>query len=260
MTPNSASYDVWDFSDSALVVGRTFEDAEAGITITPVTIGATATLNVTVVPSANCSRNDPTASIAGGAASVAAGTAVNYSVAVVNNDGNGCAPSIFTLNAVLPAGWTGTFGATSSTLSPGGSVTVPLTVTSAPDTPVGTYVVNVTATSGSYYGSSNGTYVVGGAFTTTVATSKSVYTRGNSVVASATVISGGRPIANAGVTFAFGRPDGTMVSQSAKTNSNGVATAKYRVSQKDPLGMWFVRESAAYKGLSASASTNFSVQ
>jgi uncharacterized protein YfaS (alpha-2-macroglobulin family) len=96
--------------------------------------------------------------------------------------------------------------------------------------------------------------------TESVATNKTVYARNDTVRMTASVSAGGLPIANAAVSFTLVKADGTQVTQSASTDSSGVATSSYRLSRKDAAGAWQVRANASRSGSTASASSAFTVQ
>ncbi|MGV8943534.1 NEW3 domain-containing protein [Thermomonas sp.] len=93
----------------------------------------------TTPPVAACTRVAPTVSLTGPTTTQNAGSAVSYTVNVRNNDTATCAATAFSVARSVPAGWTGTLGSTSLTLSPGIASTTSLTVTSP-----------TTATGGSY--------------------------------------------------------------------------------------------------------------
>ena len=60
-----------------------------------------------------------------------AGTSVDYTVSVGNNDSNACAATSFSLVTSVPSGWTGALAATTLNLAPGANATTTLSVTSA---------------------------------------------------------------------------------------------------------------------------------
>jgi len=162
MTPGSSLN--FDWQDSALTVGKSFTDPDAGVTISPLAVDASgAAVSITIAPAA-CIHADPAVSLTPSESQwMAAGTAVNYTVTVTNHDGATCADATFALTSVVPSGWSGTYDNTSLTLAPGASGSRTLTVTSPLSAVDGFYAVTATATNGaatSYTGSATATYVV----------------------------------------------------------------------------------------------------
>ena len=95
MTPDSQIY---DWRDPALEVGESYADSEAGVTISPVSVGSNgAAVSVTLGPSA-CTRATPTVALSPSQSQwVQAGTPVTYTVSVTNHDNGECSASSFTL-------------------------------------------------------------------------------------------------------------------------------------------------------------------
>ena len=62
---------------------------------------------------------------------MAAGTTVQYTGSLTNQDGSGCAASDFTVSAAIPTGWSAT--TENLYLAPGASAAVTLSITSAVD-------------------------------------------------------------------------------------------------------------------------------
>jgi M6 family metalloprotease-like protein len=78
--------------------------------------------------------------------SVAAGTAVSFTLSVTNKDVSPCTASVFNLASSVPSGWTGALTAASLSVLPGASASKPLTVTSPTSATNGSYTVNSSAT------------------------------------------------------------------------------------------------------------------
>ncbi|HET9975799.1 MAG TPA: NEW3 domain-containing protein [Burkholderiaceae bacterium] len=262
MTPNTVP--TFDMTDAALLPGQAFVDSAAGVTVTLTARDAVqATVQVTLGAPSGCVRANPTVTVAAGAAAVAAGTAVAYATSVTNNDNAGCGASALNLQSTLPAGWSGSFASPTLALMPGAAASTTLTVTSPASTVAGSYPVGVKAISGSspaHSGSASSSYAVAGALTTSVATNSAVYRRNDMVTMTASVRSGGAPVANAGVVFTIVKPNGATVAYNAVSNASGVASASYRVARKDPLGAWQVHNNASFQGSSANAASAFAVQ
>src|SRR5262249_44071206 len=77
--------------------------------------------------------------------SVAAGTAVAFTVTVTNNDSSACSASTFDLTNSVSSGWTASYSSASLTLSPGAAGSSTLTVTSPAGAANGSYRVIATA-------------------------------------------------------------------------------------------------------------------
>jgi uncharacterized protein YfaS (alpha-2-macroglobulin family) len=90
----------------------------------------------------------------------------------------------------------------------------------------------------------------------TVATDQTSYTRNQSVSIKATVRSGSAPVANTTVNFTVKKSNGSLVTGTATTGSNGTAIYKLRLTKKDPVGNYEAEAGA----MSATAATNFMVQ
>jgi len=99
--------------------------------------GYATTACVQANPTLNASPSAPPA--------VSAGTPITYTVSVINNDNSGCANSTFNLSAVVPSGWTASFGSSALTISPGGSASTTLKVASPATGAAGSYNITVTA-------------------------------------------------------------------------------------------------------------------
>lgn len=173
LTPNSSATD--DISDSALAVGKTFTDSGSGVSISLLSASSSgATLSVAtggqtpVQPV--CTRGNPSVALTPGQSpSVAAGTAVNFSLSVTNNDSSACSSSQFSLAATLPAGWS-SLPLSALTLAPGASTSTTLSVTSATTAAAGSYGLSVVAAnlgSTSYRATAAASYVVASSTTST---------------------------------------------------------------------------------------------
>ena len=94
-----------------------------------------------------------------------------------------------------------------------------------------------------------------------VTTNQSSYTPGQTVAISATVkTSSGLPVAKAGVSFLVKKSNGVVVTGSATTGSNGVATYKLRLRQQDPPGSYEVDAAVTKVTPSPKATATFVVQ
>jgi alpha-galactosidase-like protein/metallopeptidase family M12-like protein len=266
MTPTSPS----SFSHPALVVGSSYTDSTAGVTITPTAISSTgATVSVTLA-TATCTRSNPTVSLSPSQSQwVIPGTPVSFTLNVVDNDGSNCGSTSFNLGASVPSGWNSALGSSMLTLSPGASASTTLQVTSSSGTANGYYNVGASATDASatqYTASGSATYVVSTSTTTTptvtVKTNQSSYSPGQTVAITVTVLSGTLPDVGASVSATVTASNGKTTTLTGTTGSNGVASLSYKIWKRATAGTYSVQATTATAGSSASvmASTTFNVQ
>lgn len=171
MTPASLSaYPTQDLSDSALIVGRSYIDTAAGVTITPTWNNSTGIgVDITLAQTATCTRANPSVVMSAPTSSVTAGSTVTYTVAVTNNNSNGCGSSTFNLQGTVPSGWTGTWTAGSLSIGAGSAASTTFKVTSATSALAGTYGISSKATNSTattYTGTGSASYTVGASTTT----------------------------------------------------------------------------------------------
>jgi len=162
VTPNSSTS--WDWGDPALVFGQTFTDPESGVSITGRSgDGSRAMVDISF-KTTGCVRANPTVTFPPSESQwVAAGTPVTYTLAVTNNDSEGCRGSNFDLAASISAGWTAVYGTEALFLAPGTSASTTLEITSSPSAVDGFYAVDITARNSGYpgyVGTASVTYVV----------------------------------------------------------------------------------------------------
>jgi M6 family metalloprotease-like protein/uncharacterized repeat protein (TIGR01451 family) len=161
-TPESQVAEVYDRSDSALEVGKTFTDSTGGISITTVSKSDTA-LSVEInLGMSTCTRANPTVAITPASQSAAPGETATYTVSVTNNDSN-CDPATFSLVPSIPAGWSFTLGKNELTISSGSSLSTSFNVTSATNAPEDLYTISIQSTNkadSTYKGSASATYIV----------------------------------------------------------------------------------------------------
>jgi M6 family metalloprotease-like protein len=266
MTPATVSYHWW--FDPSLVVGQSFSDPNAGVTFTPTAVDGTgATVQITL-NGFSCTPANPTVSVSPSQGqNVASGTAVNFAVTVTDNDSSSCAPATFNLGSSVPSGWTGLWSAAGLSLSPGGSGSVTLTVTSPTGTADGSYNVGVSATNataGSYNGSATATYVIStpGALSVSMWTDQSSYLPGQMVAIRVSLVSGTVPDVGATVTVTVTGPKGRTSTLTGTTGSNGVASLSYKLGRNALAGVYQAQYGTAVAGAASTigASTTFTVQ
>jgi hypothetical protein len=265
MTPASQMFSFQDWSDPGLVVGRSYDDSDSGMTMTPVSVGPEgAIVNVSFGPLACVRANPSVAPSPSESQWVPAGTPVTYTVTVTNADNDGCGATTFSLVGAVPDGWGAALGATTLTLEPGASGSTAFQVTSPASAADGFYPVGVTATSSaapSYAASASATYVVAASLDVAAATDKSSYPRNQDVTVTAAVAADGAPVSGASVTFTITKTNGAKVTATATTGANGSAVYKYRLRKNDPVGPYQAGVRASLNGaLSGQAATSFMVQ
>jgi M6 family metalloprotease-like protein len=202
-----------------------------------------------------CARVAPTVSLSPANPSGYPGNSVNYTLSVTNNDSLGCSATTFSLSSTLPSGWTTNFQPASLSLNPAQTLTATMTKNIPAGQALGTFAVDGAA------GSSFHAPVTANANVTVVsppvslditltASPTSVPAR-SYVTLTATVTKSGVPVVGTTVSFRIVR--GSSVStQTAVTNSQGVATLSYRAQQK---GSYTATASATSGGSSGTSNT-----
>jgi hypothetical protein len=259
MTPATSSW-----SDPALVVGQSFTDPTAGVTITPVSVSSTgAAVSVSFGPLV-CVRANPVIALTPSQSQwVEPGSTVTFTVSVTNQDNAGCSASTFALQATVPSAWTANLTTLTLTLSPGASTTTTLQVTSPATAPDGFYTSSVTATNSANPTSTAttaATVALVSGLSVTVTTNKASYTRGQTVSITTGASVNGSPVANARVTVTITKANGTVVKQTATTGTSGTVVSKLPLKKFDPIGTYQVRVDASVNGIMGSATTSFMVQ
>ena len=257
------------FSHPALVAGQTYTDSGTGISVTPVSISSTgASVQVTMSTPA-CVPANPAVSVTPlQSAYVLAGTPVNFTVTVKDLDSSTCPTTSFNLTDTLPSGWSGAWNAGSLSLSPDGSGSATLTVTSPLGSPDGFYNVGIgtdNSSAASYGGSATATYVINtpAPVTVTVATDQSSHQPGQMVTVTVTMLSGTSPFVGGGVTVTVTSPKGKTATMTGTTGSNGTVSLSYKLNKRAPAGTYGVNantSSISGGAATAGASTSFVVQ
>jgi hypothetical protein len=269
LTPETTSW-----YDPALTVGQTFTDPASGVTITTVSADATGALVTISVPSqpsptptatASCVRSNPTLTVSQAQGPwVPSGTAVNYNLTIRNNDGGACSASAFNLQAAIPTNWGVVLPYPTQFIAPGSNGVVSVQVTSAVGSADGFYPINVSAANTSVSGSAAATqvsYALVSSLAMTAVPSQTSYTRTQTVTVNATVRASGTVISGAMVVFRMTKPNGAVVTKTATSGSNGVATFSYALSKKsDPTGIYQMRAQGSSNSISGVVTTSFSVR
>jgi len=261
-----------DFEDGTLLAGRSYTDADAGVTISVVSADASGAVVDVTVPGGGggsggtCTRAAPAITVSGPTTAVAAGSSVAYTVSVTNKDSSVCAATSFALARTVPTGWTGTLGASSLSLSPGASGSTTLTVVSSGSATAGGYAIAAATSSSAgsvHTANATTTYTVAATANTlsdSVGTDKTSYARGDTATISALVKNNGVAVAGASVTFTVTAPAGSATALKATTGSDGYARTSYKTGKtKTSVGTYAVRADASASGGSASSTTSFGV-
>lgn len=245
--------------DSTLDVGQTFTDAGLGLNITTLSTTLDGALIRVTLDAAPCETAAPSVSLSPSAQSGPAGGTFQYTMTVRNNNSAGCAASQMSFSANVPSGWVSSFNPVSYSLSPGASVSTTLSLIS-PSSTSGSHGFNTSATDGTSGLSANAS---GSAsiLTNLNVTASAVVSSGKNRAATITVrvSNGSLLVAGATVTVRVTKPTGATSTLSATTGSTGVATVKYSIKPKDPLGIYSVSAVASASGTSGTATTSFTL-
>ncbi|WP_208444761.1 Ig-like domain-containing protein [Vibrio sp. B1ASS3] len=135
MIPNSG---LRDLDESALLVGQTYTDVQAGITITTEWANANAASVHVTFDNEQCVQASPSIDLASSqVVSGVAGSSASYKLNVTNNDTNACSSTSFNVSANVPSGWSSTHE--SLTLSSGETKSVEISVVSSDSAQEGSY-------------------------------------------------------------------------------------------------------------------------
>ena len=270
--PNFTPSDTTD-NNPELKPGQTWTDPYSNLSISTVsatTAGLTVNVNYGAVP---CTTSAPTVSVSPLNPSMYPGQTVTYGLTVTDNDSSGCSASTINFGSTEPSGWSTSFSASSVTLNPGQSSSLTMYKGAPSGTAAATYAVNVNATtpSASAAQTANATVITAPPLAATVSVSGSTFTAPGTVTITSTVTSNGSPASGASVSFTLTNPNGGTTTQSATTNSSGVATWNYKLNGKSAPGNYSVmgkaslgsgttRKNAASTQAVTSNTANFMVQ
>lgn len=261
MTPEtSVSY--W-WLDPALMIGESFNDPEAGITITLESANSTSATISIGSGSLTCEHANPSVALSPSQSQpVSAGTPVTYTITVTNHDSANCTVGSFSLKASILSDWSADFAAPLLEINPGANVSTTLRVVSPISAVEGSYPLEVIATNSAdptYVALAPARYVIGAGLDIAVSTDQQSYLKSETVSTAASVSIDGSPLANASVTFTITKPNDAVMTKTVTTQTNGKANYKFRLKRNDPPGSYQVRAMASLNGLSGEADTNFVV-
>ena len=259
MTPESTSW-----YDPAVVMGQSFTDTSAGVTITPISVDANGALVDVSFAAQPCVRGNPTLTFSPAQSPwMSSGATTTFNISVTNNDGNGCVASTFNSQASVPAGWSAT-GLPLTSISPGATMNFTLQVTSPVGAVDGFYSIGVNTVNGASpanSASAQATYSLVSKLTVTNVATQATYSRNQTATVNATVTAPGTILSGVPVTFTMTKSNGTTVVSTATTGANGVAVFKYLFNRKkDPAGTYQVRAQASANGVSGSGIVSFNVK
>ena len=259
MTPSTTYW-----SDAALNAGQSYSDSAAGVTFTTVSADDTGAWVQVTVGSQSCTHVNPSVSVSPGQSQwLRSGTRFTYSVTVTNNESSGCSTANYNLQNSVPAGWAASYSASTLSVAPGASATASFNVTSPVGSPDGMYNVNAAAINGansSYSGGANASYSIVSALGVTASSGAATYSRTQKATVTAVVSAGGYAVPGAAVTLTMTKPNGSVVTQTATTASNGSAVFTYSFNKrKDPLGTYKVNAVSSVNGLTGQGTASFLV-
>lgn len=266
----NSSY-LWDLdqatttNDFILSVGQSYFDADAGVTMTLLSMDSTgASVSVTFAPQPCVQANPSVALSPSGTEWVMPGSTVNYTVTVTNNDSSGCSASSFNLSAGVPAGFTASLGSSSLSASPGASVSMSLQVTSSPTVAEGLYTITAMATNSaaaSYSGSDSELQMLTSKLDVKVMTDSSSYITNSWVNVTVTARDGQDILAAVGgsVTVTVKKSDGTSSTLIGTVGDDGTAAFSFKIARSDPTGSWQIQAVVTLNGISGNNSTAITV-
>jgi len=230
------------FNNPELSVGQTWSDPYSNLALSVVSATATGlTVNVSY-GATPCTSSAPTVVVSPLNPSINPGQTASYAATVSNNDSAGCSASTINLGSSQPSGWSTSFSAPSVTLSPGQSASVTMGKGAPTGTAAGTYAVDLNAANSAATTSAtaNATVVTPPALAVTVSLPGTSFTPPLTIPITASVMSNGLPASGVGVSFKLTTPSGSSSSQSATTNSSGIAAWSYKLSGRSQPGTYTV--------------------
>jgi M6 family metalloprotease-like protein len=245
----------------ALVAGQTWADPYTNLSISVESATPTAMTVKVTYGSTPCTPSNPTVKLSPSNLSASPGNAVTYSLTVTNSDSSACSASTFTMGSTQPDGWPTAFSTATLTLAPGQSSSATLTKNVPASAPVGTYVVDSSATAAAEVGSGSANVTVTAPIlAATVSTPASTYTAGQTVPLTALVSYGGGAASGASVIFTVTQPNGAKSTKTVTADSSGKAVWNYKIGPKGPPGSYSFAAAATYSSQTASGAGSFTVQ
>jgi M6 family metalloprotease-like protein len=260
MTPQTSSW-----NDPALAIGRSFTDPVAGLTVTPsVPCSDSLSGNIAVAlgPGA-CARSAPDSSLGATPSQwTVSGKSLSYVMTVVNHDSN-CTAANFTLAPIVPQGWTATLSNPVLTINSGTNKSTTITITPPANIMDGTYNFDVTATHDAdpaLTDTTSGAIAVVSSLAVNASIDAPVFSVPGIAIATVQVDLSGVPVTKARVRLTITRPDGKIRNVNVRTDPNGIARFKYRLTKRFPPGTYQVSATASSRGLDGSTNASFLLQ
>lgn len=263
MTPETLSW-----SDSPLAIGKSFHDTELGLTVSPLSgDGAKASVSVTMGP-VSCVRSTPTMTMSPSQSQwKTPGSIATFTATLTNNDNAGCAPSIFSMQAFVPVGWTAVFSNLSPSVAPGSSVSTSMSVKSAATAVDGFYTMTARGSDAATGRAvaARATYVVKSSIETSVQTDQLSYSTLAAVNITTSVRASGAAVPGASLTVVVTAPvlrqRTKITTLTTTTNANGVGVVRLQLKKGSAKGTYRVESRASLSGsLTSQATTSFIVQ
>lgn len=229
-----------NWTNVALAAGQTWQDPYTGVSLNVQSATASAltiSVNYGAVP---CTHANPSVTLTPSNPTIYLGGTASYTASITNNDSSGCSAGTLSLTSSQPSGWSASLSSTAISLNPGQAGSVTLNVTVPEGATPGVYPVTVTASSGTDAGtgSVNCTAAAPPPPSVTVSVPSSTYTSRQTVAVTVVVLNGGAPAPGITVAFTLSRANGSTVTGSGTTDSNGKAVWSYKIQQKDPTGTY----------------------
>ena len=209
-----------------------------------------------------CVQANPTVSLSPSSQSGQAGSTLNYTLSVTNNDSSACASSRFNLSYSVPSGFSAALQQSSVNLQPGQTTQIGVSVTSSNSTSPGTYSFTLTAQNQSFpsYASSvQGAYVIqASALSISISPQNPQFKRPSNAQFQITLTNGQSGVPNNPVDILVTGPQ-TWV-KFGTTDSNGVYKYSFQISKTFTTGTYQLKATSSYQGTTVSTTTSFVVK
>lgn len=209
-----------------------------------------------------CTHANPTVSISPTSQSGQAGSTLNYTLSITNNDSSACTANRFNLSYSVPSGFSGALQQTYVNLQPGQTSQVGLSVTSNNSVSPGTYSFTATAQNQSfpsYTTSAQGTYVIQAtSLNISISPQNPQFKRPANAQFQITLTNGQVGVPNNPVDILVTGPQ-TWV-KFGTTDSNGVYKYSFQISKTFTTGTYQLKATSSYQGTTVSTTTSFVVK
>lgn len=191
-----------------------------------------------------------------------AGDQAFTTVIVTNKDEEGCGPSSFSLQAMMPEGWIATLDETTLTVNPGESAATTLRITSPATLDAGIHSFQVSAQNSMDANCIDVSPVIFALATSLDVTlaAPPTTTPGTLLPITADVSALEIGVSGADVTIDIICPDGQVLHYELESGDEGATGIKLELGDQAPLGTYVVKASAGTKGISGNAVMSFNVE